>query len=43
MNQYNFIIYKDGNKIIESIYADSVKEAKEALKFEYGKCRIYRD
>jgi hypothetical protein len=43
MNLYNFIIYKDGERILESIYADSVKEAKEAIKSEYGKCRIYID
>lgn len=40
MNLYNFIIHKDGERILESIYADSVKEAKEAIKLEYGKCRI---
>lgn len=43
MNLYNFIIYKDGERIQECIYADSVKEAKEAIKSEYGKCRIYID
>lgn len=40
MNEYNFIIHKDGERILETIYADSVKEAKEAIKDQYGKCKI---
>lgn len=40
MNLYNLIIYKDGERINESIYADSLGEAKQAVKSEYGKCRI---
>jgi len=39
MNLYNFIIHKDGERINESIYADSLREAKQAIKLEYGKCR----
>lgn len=41
MTLYNFIIYCDGERIQESIYADSVKLAKKAIRTQYGKCRIY--
>lgn len=41
MNLYNFIVYVNGERIQESIYADSISIAKDTIKTEYGKCRIY--
>jgi hypothetical protein len=41
MTLYNFIVYCNGERIQESIYADSVKQAKDAIRTQYGKCRIY--